>query len=182
MWSRALSWSFLIGSAFVRAQQAFLQTPISAFCHRSYDTQTNLFHPLKAPMLTTIVSSTQLKTFLYSPSPNLRRSDTLHFLNTVWEPRKYRCAMKLPSGLLELLMSKLAQAFLFYFSSSLTGYIDAEARHLFFYFFESRNNPDKDDIIFWTNGGVFYSLFPMVCILILSQDPVALLHSASSWS
>ncbi|KAH7926024.1 alpha/beta-hydrolase [Leucogyrophana mollusca] len=34
-----------------------------------------------------------------------------------------------------------------------TGYIDIEARHLFFYFFESRNDPDKDDVIFWTNGG-----------------------------
>ncbi|RDB27312.1 Carboxypeptidase Y [Hypsizygus marmoreus] len=28
---------------------------------------------------------------------------------------------------------------------SYTGYIDIEARHLFFYFFESRNDPDKDD-------------------------------------
>ncbi|OSX56451.1 hypothetical protein POSPLADRAFT_1160107 [Postia placenta MAD-698-R-SB12] len=34
-----------------------------------------------------------------------------------------------------------------------TGYIDVEARHLFFYFFESRRDPDKDDVIFWTNGG-----------------------------
>ncbi|KAF8870097.1 Alpha/Beta hydrolase protein [Infundibulicybe gibba] len=34
-----------------------------------------------------------------------------------------------------------------------TGYIDIEARHLFFYFFESRSNPDKDDVILWTNGG-----------------------------
>lgn len=34
-----------------------------------------------------------------------------------------------------------------------TGYIDIQARHLFFYFFESRSNPDKDDVIFWTNGG-----------------------------
>ncbi|KAI0784828.1 serine carboxypeptidase [Abortiporus biennis] len=34
-----------------------------------------------------------------------------------------------------------------------TGYIDIEARHLFFYFFESRSNPDQDDVIFWTNGG-----------------------------
>jgi carboxypeptidase C (cathepsin A) len=34
-----------------------------------------------------------------------------------------------------------------------TGYIDIEARHLFFYFFESRNDPAKDDVIFWTNGG-----------------------------
>ncbi|KAK7047203.1 hypothetical protein VNI00_006869 [Paramarasmius palmivorus] len=34
-----------------------------------------------------------------------------------------------------------------------TGYIDIEARHLFFYFFESRSSPAKDDVIFWTNGG-----------------------------
>ncbi|KAG7446141.1 serine carboxypeptidase [Guyanagaster necrorhizus] len=34
-----------------------------------------------------------------------------------------------------------------------TGYIDIEARHLFFYFFESRSDPDIDDVIFWTNGG-----------------------------
>lgn len=34
-----------------------------------------------------------------------------------------------------------------------TGYIDIEARHLFFYFFESRRDPDKDDVMFWTNGG-----------------------------
>ncbi|KAJ7053908.1 serine carboxypeptidase [Mycena amicta] len=37
--------------------------------------------------------------------------------------------------------------------ASYTGYIDIQARHLFFYFFESRSDPDKDDVIFWTNGG-----------------------------
>ncbi|KAJ7062721.1 Alpha/Beta hydrolase protein [Mycena amicta] len=36
---------------------------------------------------------------------------------------------------------------------SYTGYIDVEARHLFFYFFESRGNPAEDDIIFWATGG-----------------------------
>ncbi|KAE9394304.1 alpha/beta-hydrolase [Gymnopus androsaceus JB14] len=34
-----------------------------------------------------------------------------------------------------------------------SGYIDIQARHLFFYFFESRNDPDTDDVLFWTNGG-----------------------------
>ncbi|KAJ6576838.1 serine carboxypeptidase [Mycena sp. CBHHK59/15] len=34
-----------------------------------------------------------------------------------------------------------------------TGYIDIEARHIFFYFFESRSDPTTDDVIFWTNGG-----------------------------
>lgn len=34
-----------------------------------------------------------------------------------------------------------------------TGYIDIQARHLFFYFFESRSEPDKDDVLLWTNGG-----------------------------
>ena len=38
-------------------------------------------------------------------------------------------------------------------TSAYTGYIDVEARHLFFYFFESRRDPDADDVIFWTNGG-----------------------------
>ncbi|KAF9444146.1 alpha/beta-hydrolase [Macrolepiota fuliginosa MF-IS2] len=37
--------------------------------------------------------------------------------------------------------------------NSYTGYIDIEARHIFFYFFESRKDPDTDDVIFWTNGG-----------------------------
>ncbi|KAI0077822.1 serine carboxypeptidase [Panus rudis PR-1116 ss-1] len=37
--------------------------------------------------------------------------------------------------------------------STFTGYIDVEARHLFFYFFESRRDPANDDVIFWTNGG-----------------------------
>jgi len=34
-----------------------------------------------------------------------------------------------------------------------TGYIDVGTRHLFFYFFESRNDPDNDDVMLWTNGG-----------------------------
>ena len=38
-------------------------------------------------------------------------------------------------------------------TSAYTGYIDNQARHLFFYFFESRNDPATDDIILWINGG-----------------------------
>ena len=36
-----------------------------------------------------------------------------------------------------------------------TGYLDVDygAKHMFFYFFESRRDPDSDDVIFWTNGG-----------------------------
>lgn len=34
-----------------------------------------------------------------------------------------------------------------------TGYIDIEARHLFFYFFESRRDPVNDDVMLWLNGG-----------------------------
>ncbi|KAF9493039.1 serine carboxypeptidase [Pleurotus eryngii] len=34
-----------------------------------------------------------------------------------------------------------------------TGYIDIQAHHLFFYFFESRSDPDTDDVLLWTNGG-----------------------------
>ncbi|KAG9218161.1 hypothetical protein CCMSSC00406_0008100 [Pleurotus cornucopiae] len=34
-----------------------------------------------------------------------------------------------------------------------TGYIDMQARHLFFYFFESRSDPDTDAVLLGTNGG-----------------------------
>lgn len=40
------------------------------------------------------------------------------------------------------------------FCRAYTGYIDVtEARHLFFYFFESRRDPDRDDVIYWATGG-----------------------------
>ncbi|KAL5531734.1 hypothetical protein ACEPAG_4611 [Sanghuangporus baumii] len=36
-----------------------------------------------------------------------------------------------------------------------TGYLDVEqgSKHLFFYFFESRRDPDEDDVMMWINGG-----------------------------
>src|SRR6201996_3867896 len=35
-----------------------------------------------------------------------------------------------------------------------TGYIDiSPARHLWFYFFESRREPESDPVVLWTNGG-----------------------------
>nr|GAT52554.1 predicted protein [Mycena chlorophos] len=36
--------------------------------------------------------------------------------------------------------------------SCYAGYIDVDAHHLFFHFFESKNDPDTDDVIFWTSG------------------------------
>jgi carboxypeptidase C (cathepsin A) len=38
---------------------------------------------------------------------------------------------------------------------SYSGYIDTDygAKHLFFYFFESRSNPEEDDVLMWINGG-----------------------------
>lgn len=36
----------------------------------------------------------------------------------------------------------------------MTGYIDAGfGKELFFYFFESRSNPEKDPVVMWINGG-----------------------------
>lgn len=36
-----------------------------------------------------------------------------------------------------------------------TGYLDTNysTKHLFFYFFESRNHPKTDDVVMWVNGG-----------------------------
>ena len=36
---------------------------------------------------------------------------------------------------------------------SYSGYVDIEAKHLFFYFFESRSDPDVDPVLMWINGG-----------------------------
>ena len=36
---------------------------------------------------------------------------------------------------------------------SYSGYIDIGPRHLFFYFFESRKDPDTDDVMMWLSGG-----------------------------
>jgi carboxypeptidase C (cathepsin A) len=33
--------------------------------------------------------------------------------------------------------------------------VDVGAKHLFFYFFESRRAPDTDDVLLWINGGKF---------------------------
>ncbi|KZT24370.1 serine carboxypeptidase [Neolentinus lepideus HHB14362 ss-1] len=67
-----------------------------------------------------------------------------------------------------------------------TGYIDVEARHLFFYFFESRNDPAEDDVIFWTNGGTLlrnaYYVRECVLTILLAKVPEAPPPSASSWS
>ncbi|EJD36520.1 serine carboxypeptidase [Auricularia subglabra TFB-10046 SS5] len=38
-------------------------------------------------------------------------------------------------------------------AKSYAGYIDIEARHLFFHFHESRSDPDKDPVVMWINGG-----------------------------
>lgn len=65
---------------------------------------------------------------------------------------------------------------------SYTGYIDIQARHIFFYFFESRSDPDKDDVVFWTNGGELWtesasSLVPFqLCIMNIWEPRSLLIH------
>ncbi|KIY47803.1 alpha/beta-hydrolase [Fistulina hepatica ATCC 64428] len=67
-----------------------------------------------------------------------------------------------------------------------TGYLDITgARHLFFYFFESRSDPSTDDVIFWTNGGpgcssslgLFMELGP--CRILDAEGPK---HHLESWN
>lgn len=46
---------------------------------------------------------------------------------------------------------------------SYTGYLDVDygTKHMFFYFFESRNDPDADDVLMWINGGPGCSKHPV---------------------
>ncbi|KAJ7659263.1 serine carboxypeptidase [Mycena polygramma] len=71
-------------------------------------------------------------------------------------------------------------------ANAYTGYIDIQARHLFFYFFESRSNPDTDDVVFWTNGGpgcssavgLLMELGP--CRVVNAENGT--IHNAESWN
>lgn len=40
-----------------------------------------------------------------------------------------------------------------FLARAFSGYIDVEAKHLFFYFFESRSKPKEDPVLMWINGG-----------------------------
>jgi len=39
------------------------------------------------------------------------------------------------------------------FVKQTTGYLDFDDKHFFYYFFESRNDPENDPVILWLNGG-----------------------------
>lgn len=56
-----------------------------------------------------------------------------------------------------------------------SGYIDVDygAKHLFFYFFESRRDPDKDDVLMWINGGRDDIIAYVITVLDVSKAPVA---------
>ncbi|EJD41493.1 serine carboxypeptidase [Auricularia subglabra TFB-10046 SS5] len=66
-----------------------------------------------------------------------------------------------------------------------SGYIDVEARHLFFYFFESRSQPEEDPVVMWINGGpgcssttgLFQELGP--CSVVDDSGPK---HNPYSWN
>ncbi|PVF93235.1 peptidase S10, serine carboxypeptidase [Serendipita vermifera] len=70
--------------------------------------------------------------------------------------------------------------------SSYTGYIDVGAKHLFFYFFESRN--PSSDLVLWTNGGpgcssslgLFMELGP--CAILSKEDMEAPKYNPHSWN
>ncbi|KAH7101286.1 serine carboxypeptidase [Auriculariales sp. MPI-PUGE-AT-0066] len=66
-------------------------------------------------------------------------------------------------------------------AASFTGYIDIDAHHLFFYFFESRNKPAEDPVLMWINGssamGLFDELGP--CSIGKEEKPI---HNPWSWS
>ncbi|TCD70779.1 hypothetical protein EIP91_001810 [Steccherinum ochraceum] len=78
---------------------------------------------------------------LFSPVENLQLLSAEQF-TTLWHPT-------FPKHSVRVKKSRFCDGAV----DAYTGYIDIEARHLFFYFFESRGDPEKDDVIFWTSGG-----------------------------
>ncbi|KAF9527152.1 serine carboxypeptidase [Crepidotus variabilis] len=86
---------------------------------------------------------TQYDDGLFAPLEDLSRLSDLHF-TTFGHPAFPGHSIR---------MKRSESAFCDKTVKSYTGYIDKYNHHIFFYFFESRNDPDKDDVIFWTNGG-----------------------------
>lgn len=72
---------------------------------------------------------------------------------------------------------------------SYTGYLDVDygTKHMFFYFFESRSDPDKDDVLMWINGGpgcseLYQYHFVPTLRLLKHSDVDQALPSACLWN
>ncbi|KIJ22427.1 hypothetical protein M422DRAFT_91836, partial [Sphaerobolus stellatus SS14] len=91
----------------------------------------------------------------FSPNETLSSLSTMEY-TTLWHPShpKYSVRIK-QDGAKWLLLLRHPHNLpcLFAWIRSYTGYIDIEARHLFFWFFESRKDPQTDDVMLWINGG-----------------------------
>ena len=64
-----------------------------------------------------------------------------------------------------------------------------DARDPFFYFFQSRREPSKDDVIFWTNGGLGCSLSAMglpmelgPCRVVQDDGAIKLIYHPQLWN
>ncbi|KAI0828821.1 serine carboxypeptidase [Trametes gibbosa] len=98
-------------------------------------------HGQPAPNVPTYGAYASYNAGLFTPIFDLRSISTSEF-TTLTHP-------KFPKHSVRIKQSQFCDGAV----RSYTGYIDVEARHLFFYFFESRRDPDTDDVVFWTNGG-----------------------------
>ncbi|ODA81883.1 hypothetical protein RJ55_00388 [Drechmeria coniospora] len=68
-----------------------------------------------------------------------------------------------------------------------SGYIDvADDKHLFYWFFESRNDPENDPVVLWLNGGPGCSsmigLFDEVGPVTAPAENLTLVRNAHSWN
>ena len=71
--------------------------------------------------------------------------------------------------------------------NSYSGFLDiAEDKHLFFWFFESRRNPEEDDITLWLNGGPgadnMGGIFDEIGPCSLKKDLTTELRGETSWN
>lgn len=127
--------------------------------------------------------SPRWRTSLSYQAIHIRLWSILRFRGTAFGSRSRMSSATQLSSVYHQLCPRIWNNSSVFLCSSYTGYIDIEARHIFFYFFESRNDPDADDVIFWTNGGSFVVGYRTAALCwFVVQDPAAHPLWVCSWN
>ncbi|KAF8317936.1 serine carboxypeptidase [Clavulina sp. PMI_390] len=90
-----------------------------------------------------------------NPDPDPHTTQTYHSGFASTDPSQAYFSVQVDSVPSHSLRFRPTPSFCDHTVKTFSGYLDAGygSKHFFFYFFESRNDPQTDDIVIWLNGG-----------------------------